>query len=186
MNYVLLVIGWIVYYTGHSVFASTFIKDRINLDQRNYRLIYTLLSTVGLLALLIFNAWIGGEFLFTKTGVITYLSLLLAGGGVMIIRAAFRNYSIRSFIGLKKEKDVRLKTDGINRYVRHPLYSGTILITMGYFLFDPRMASLITVLITWLYLWIGIRLEERKLIDAYGDEYREYQQQVAAIIPFVL
>ena len=37
--------------------------------------------------------------------------------------------------------------------------------------------------ITFVYLPIGIALEERKLIAAFGEEYRRYRREVPALIP---
>jgi len=34
------------------------------------------------------------------------------------------------------------------------------------------------------YIFIGIALEERDLVDLFGDEYRRYRQKVAMIVPF--
>jgi protein-S-isoprenylcysteine O-methyltransferase Ste14 len=33
------------------------------------------------------------------------------------------------------------------------------------------------------YVLIAIQLEERDLIDIFGDQYRRYRQQVAMLIP---
>jgi methanethiol S-methyltransferase len=37
--------------------------------------------------------------------------------------------------------------------------------------------------ITFLYLPIGIHLEEGKLIAVFGEEYRKYREEVPALIP---
>jgi protein-S-isoprenylcysteine O-methyltransferase Ste14 len=34
------------------------------------------------------------------------------------------------------------------------------------------------------YILIAIQLEERDLIDIFGDQYRRYRQQVAMLIPW--
>ncbi len=186
MKYVLLVAFWAAYFIVHSVLADPSVKEKVGLNPRPYRLIYSILSTVGLFLILFYNGWIGGEVLFSKTKFITYAGLLIAGAGVLVINASFRNYSFLAFIGLRNEQAGDFVTSGINAWVRHPIYSGTILITLGYFLFDPRLATLISVICAWIYLWIGIRLEEKKLLKQFGDKYRKYQQEVAAVIPFLL
>ncbi|MCA6074404.1 methyltransferase family protein [Fulvivirga sedimenti] len=186
MSYALLIAAWIMYFFLHSFLATDKVKSKFPGSARNYRLLYSAFSTVALLLLLFYNAWIGGDRLFGRSDFLKYISLFLAGGGVLIINAAFRNYSARAFLGLTEEPDQGLVTSGINAWVRHPLYSGTILITLGFFLFDPRAATLISVACVWIYLLIGIRLEERKLILRYGKAYEKYREEVAAIIPFLL
>jgi protein-S-isoprenylcysteine O-methyltransferase Ste14 len=186
MKYIILVICWAAYFAAHSIFAMYSVKDKIGLKARTYRLIYAFLSTIGLLAILFYNGWIGGENILSESGFLKNAALFLGAGGVIVLSAAFRNYSFFSFIGLKEERSGELVTTGINAWVRHPIYTGTILITLGLFLFDPRLATMISVLCIWIYLWIGIRLEEKKLVKIFGDKYRAYQQDVAAVIPFLL
>jgi protein-S-isoprenylcysteine O-methyltransferase Ste14 len=44
----------------------------------------------------------------------------------------------------------------------------------------------LTLLISYTYIGIGYRLEERKLIAIFGAEYLAYQQQVKALIPYIV
>ena len=186
MKYLLLVTAWLFYFFLHSLFAADSVKKRIPFPPRIYRLLYVVFSTAGLLALLFLNGWMGGEAMFSRTDFIQYISLFTAGAGVLIINAAFRNYSVRSFLGLESEIDGKLVTKGINSWVRHPFYTGTILITLGFYLIDPRISTLISVGCVWVYLVIGIYLEEKKLIRQYGQQYLDYRKDVAAVIPFIL
>ena len=34
------------------------------------------------------------------------------------------------------------------------------------------------------YFIVGSRFEEQKLLQAYGDEYRDYQQRTPSLMPF--
>ncbi len=178
-----LAIAWIVYLSLHSILASTEFKQRIPLNPRKYRLWYSVLSTVGLIILFWMVSRIPSPYFFERGGVLRYVSLMLATFGVMTIQLSFRHYPIRSFLGLADEPSTRLKTTGLLGVVRHPIYSGTILITIGFFLFIPNWPTLISCACIWAYLPIGIYLEEQKLISAYGDEYRNYRNRVPSIIP---
>jgi protein-S-isoprenylcysteine O-methyltransferase Ste14 len=186
MEYLLLAAAWTVYFVVHSILASDAVKQRTPLGQQAYRIFYSLISILGLLLLLYFNGAISGEPLIDRTSGVRYAALILAALGVIIANAAFKNYSAAEFLGLRKERNVKLVTTGINGWVRHPLYSATLLITAGFFLYDSRIATAVSVACIWLYLVIGIYLEEKKLVKVFGDSYREYQQNVAAVIPFIL
>jgi protein-S-isoprenylcysteine O-methyltransferase Ste14 len=78
-----------------------------------------------------------------------------------------------------------LVTSGPFAYVRHPLY-GTLLMTI------PPLAivwfSDLLFFIPWgLLLSIAhslVRLEERGLIRAFGEEYERYRQRVPALLPY--
>ena len=69
------------------------------------------------------------------------------------------------------------------RFVRHPLYAGFFLafwatpaMTMGHLLLAAGFS---------LYMLIAIRLEERDLIDVFGEAYVSYRRRVGMLIPHV-
>ena len=70
---------------------------------------------------------------------------------------------------------------GILSVIRHPWYTASILIIWTRHL---DVSALIVNLILTLYLIIGTYLEEQKLIDELGDEYRLYQKNVSMLFPF--
>jgi methanethiol S-methyltransferase len=185
-DYGFLVLGWIIYFAIHSVLAADAIKNIFrNLLQgrfRFYRIFYSLISTAGLLGLLFFNAMISGELLLNPQGLVRYLSLMLATFGVIIVSRAFKEHDVASFIGLRQE-EMKFSRSGILNYVRHPIYSGTILIVIGFFLFTPTIATLVSTVCIFVYLPIGIYLEEKKLIHFFGDQYLRYKREVPSLIP---
>ena len=119
---------------------------------------------------------------FKSEGVVRYLSLMFTTFGVMTIQIAFRQYKLKSFLGFAEEKN-EFKINGILKLVRHPIYSGLTLITIGFFLFMPNLPSLISCLSLFIYLPIGIYLEEKKLIATFGERYRQYKKTVSALVP---
>lgn len=186
MDYLSLIGFWILYFLVHSLLASqqvkSFFKKLMKRGFRFYRLFYSVIATTGLFFILFLNASISSELLFASDGLIRYLSLMLATFGVIVISRSFREYRFSSFIGLKTESSEFRKT-GILKYVRHPIYSGTILIVIGFFLFNPTRSTLISVCCIMAYLPIGIYLEERKLIKHFGDLYLTYKREVPSVFP---
>lgn len=183
--YGVLTAGWVAYFLLHSLLAEERVKKWASrwLSPRSYRRLYNIVAAAGLLAMLVITASIPAPVFFGSTGLIRYLSLLLTTCGVMLIHVSFRSYSIRSFLGLATDGTSPLKTEGVLRYIRHPLYAGIILITVGLVLFVPNLPTLIACGSVWLYVPVGIRLEERKLVRHFGDAYRAYRKSVPALVP---
>jgi methanethiol S-methyltransferase len=186
MPYLLLILSWTIYFFLHSWLASNsvkmFFEKRLRAWFHFYRLAYTAQSVIGLVAVLLVNGMIQTEYFFQSRGVVRYLSLVLATFGVLVINAAFKQYKLSSFIGLRKE-DPGFSSNGILKYVRHPIYSGVILLVLGFFLFSPNPPTLVSSLCIFVYLIVGIRLEERKLIQQFGDTYLLYKNKVPSLMP---
>lgn len=190
--YLLLLILWGVYFFLHSLFARPRVKDwtarRLPWLMPHYRLLYSVGSGLGLVGILFYNAVISHERLIPENDGTRYLGLMLATGGVLVIRQAFRVYSFQEFVGLKPQEQnkaigTRLQTEGILSRVRHPLYLGTLLLVLGFWLYIPTLANLLTTGVIILYLFVGIYLEEKDLLRQFGEVYRQYQREVPMIIP---
>lgn len=75
---------------------------------------------------------------------------------------------------------------GPYRFVRHPSYSGALLAFVGFGLCLRNWAALPVLLvpITVAFLW-RIHVEERALIEALGNDYRQYAGRTKRLIPVV-
>jgi protein-S-isoprenylcysteine O-methyltransferase Ste14 len=80
----------------------------------------------------------------------------------------------------------KLQVDGLNKYVRHPLYSGTLFFAWSFFLWEPRLSNFISCLCVLIYTLIGIRYEERKLLKTFGDDYKNYAAKVPMLFAKIL
>ena len=84
---------------------------------------------------------------------------------------------------MKHNRQQVLERGGLHGYVRHPLYSGTLIFIWALFLVFPLLSNLIAGIVISLYTWIGIRMEENKLLIQYGEDYRSYAAGVPMLIP---
>jgi len=76
-----------------------------------------------------------------------------------------------------------LQQSGLHKYVRHPLYLGTLLFIWGLVLIFPSLSNFIAVIVITIYIHIGIILEEKKLKLQFGECYIEYSKKVPGLIP---
>ena len=152
-----------------------------------YRPAYTLFSFIGLVLLLWWLVVMESPWLFNRSSFVfvTASVLMLAGFGLMAF--CIKKYFL-SLSGLKtlvnENYSNELIITGIHRYVRHPLYLGTFAFIWGLWLLFPTLSFLISNLVITIYTLVGIQLEEQKLVDEFGDQYKIYQQNVPKLLPW--
>lgn len=187
LDYFILFVSWVIYFFLHSVLASNHVKDqligKVFANTRSYRLFYAVVSTAGLLVILVIQLYLPSQSIIENNSWTQFAGLMFATFGLLIIKASFRYISLKSFIGLETEKEIELIRRGLHRKVRHPIYSGTILLAIGAVFFVPTDLMVISALSIFVYLPLGIMFEEEKLVKIYGVEYLTYKKTTPSILP---
>lgn len=85
-------------------------------------------------------------------------------------------------LGMRDEH--RLVTDGIYRFIRHPMYAAHLLwgVAQAMMLHNWIAGLSLIVLATPQYL-LRVGDEEEMMIDEYGQAYRDYMQRTGRILP---
>jgi protein-S-isoprenylcysteine O-methyltransferase Ste14 len=80
-------------------------------------------------------------------------------------------------------KEHKLVTNGIYRYIRHPLYTvgSSLFISFG-MMADNWFIAVLGIL-TFILMAIRTPKEEANLIEKFGDEYREYMKRTGRFLP---
>lgn len=79
-----------------------------------------------------------------------------------------------------------LVTSGIYKYIRHPQYSGFVLMIVGFLIQWPTIITLIMAPILLIMYTKLAKKEEKKMVELFGEKYEEYRKQVPAFIPIRL
>ena len=148
-------------------------------DSGSYLLIYAAsLVSVAIAILCRFNGW------GVTTGLFQYLGL-----GVLVVGSAFREwaiYRLGKFFSrvVEIEAGHRLITDGPYRFIRHPAYTGMALINVGTVMaLGTWLGALVALALILAATYYRIRVEEKLLLDTFGDEYQQYMQRTWRLIP---
>ncbi|WP_210397405.1 methyltransferase family protein [Motiliproteus sediminis] len=198
-----LALGFAAYAVLHSVLASTRCKQWVG-DQwpalvPAYRLLYNLIAVLLLLPILALVWLWPGDLVWQRPELLVWPANILAVAAVAAFIHSLNSYDLSLFSGSRQWQwrrgdsshpvdDGPVSIDGgesfsigfWHRFVRHPWYCFALLVLWTR---DMNAAQLAFYLLVTAYFVIGSRLEERKLIAAYGDRYRRYCQRVPGLLP---
>lgn len=133
----------------------------------------------------------GFTFAYSGIGALKELNIFIIGIGLILVGLVFRWISI---FQLKKAFTVdvaigaeqKLKTDGLYKLVRHPSYFGLLLIMTGFSICMHNFISILVIVIPiLLVINYRIQVEEKVLIDTFGNEYKVYQASTKRLIPWL-
>lgn len=190
LNYFYLILSWLVFGLLHSVLASRGVKrwalKIMGGYFKYYRLAYSLFATVNLLVVLRYHFLCEGPILWNPPLIESIIALPAALAGLVVMAICIAKYfpylsGIDAVLG--NVKPAVLEQTGMHKYVRHPLYSGTLLFVWAIFLGYPYMNNLIGCICISLYTVIGTYFEERNLVGEFGESYRRFQDEVPMFLP---
>lgn len=120
----------------------------------------------------------------------TVLLLLYFTGWAVVLASSFMINHFHLF-GLQQAlSGARDGTAGEHKFVmpllykvvRHPIQLGVLISLWS----APTLTEgrLLLAVVFTIYIFVGLRYEERDLVDYFGDEYRGYKTKVPKVIPF--
>jgi len=85
----------------------------------------------------------------------------------------------------KIEKTTKLVTEGIYKYIRHPLYGSLLLLAWGIFFKSVSTMGFFLVISTSFFLTLTAKIEEKENCKYFGKEYDSYIQRTKMSIPYL-
>lgn len=136
--------------------------------------------------------WRGGEDTLLRARFVPsnqWLPLL----GVLLLWAgvAFAIWA-RATLGRNWSAVVQVKHDhelierGPYRWVRHPIYTGLLMVYLGTTFTLGEWRGLLGTAIVGVSFWFKLKLEERWMREQFGERYEDYMRRVKALVPGVL
>jgi protein-S-isoprenylcysteine O-methyltransferase len=135
-------------------------------------------------------AWIGAfALVHVPQAAFGTAATLNAGIAVMVVGQIVRWWSIATlgrffttYVAIRSGH--RVVQSGPYRFVRHPSYTGILLIHLGAALCFGNALSVVALLVpVWWGLANRMRIEEAALAEAFGAEYREYMARTKRLLP---
>lgn len=122
------------------------------------------------------NVFPQGGGLFGLTWVFWFSGMLFFGLGVHLWSGAM--FHVWDAI-----QNMELSQKGPYRLVRHPMYAGALFMMSGAGLIWMGIIAILPALASYLLLKRLIEVEEKELVDRYGEEYEHYRGKVPPIVP---
>ena len=115
---------------------------------------------------------------FAAVGVATPLSLAV-GTAIVLLGTAVRLYASGYIL-----KNQELATSGPYGFVRHPLYTGNLLIIIGFSVASAIWwTAIVAIAFFWFYYPTAIEYEDRKLHRIFGERWETWAERVPALVP---
>jgi protein-S-isoprenylcysteine O-methyltransferase Ste14 len=114
-----------------------------------------------------------------------------ATGAVVCMSGLFVTIWARRTLAGNWSSDVTFKQGhelvkaGPYRFVRHPIYTGLLLMCLGSAMESGRLRSWLGVICVAVGFWIKLKQEEKLMLRHFPDDYPNYRKQVKALVPFV-
>ena len=112
-----------------------------------------------------------------------WCGFVLIGLGGFLLVWTFRNLGKNLTDTVVTRKNHSLVTTGPYQYVRHPFYLAGVAAIVGGSLVAANWFLLLAGLVPFGFLVARTRIEEEKLIERFGDEYRDYMATTGRFVP---
>jgi protein-S-isoprenylcysteine O-methyltransferase Ste14 len=180
---------WILFFLYWTV-SSFRAKQTVGTEPFLKRFVYYWLPLILAFLLLGPGKWFGHSLIrenfIPHTDLVGNIGLAIAFIGLAI--AFWARYLLGSnwSATVQQKSEHTLITAGPYKFVRHPIYSGLLLMFSGHALIVGDWRAIIAVLIVFVSFWFKLRKEERLMRTLFGEQYVRYLKVTKALVPGIL
>jgi len=124
--------------------------------------------------------------LLQRTPILDAASVALCAGGLTFTIWARQTLAGNWSSDVTFKQNHELIRTGPYRIVRHPIYTGLLVMFFGTALHIGQMRGIVSLALITLGFWIKLRQEERLMMQHFPDAYPNYRREVKALVPFVI
>jgi len=179
-----------LFFFQHSLMIRKSFRNRFQNPQQYGGVVYSISSSIPLLLVVVFSQESDMTLLIIQGPLrwglraIFALSILLMLWGVRSLGSldTFGTGAFLAHMEGRKPSALPFRVRGPYRWVRHPLYLVVLLLIWS---FPDITLDRLLFNISWtVWVVIGTMLEERDLVEEFGNAYREYQKHVPMLVPY--
>ena len=181
---ILLAVGWYVIRFPDERRARWAKVAKTERVPREYLLMAISAAGFGLIPLLYicFNFPRSADYPFHPTQ--AWLGILVALASLVMFRLTHRALGHFWSVSLDVREQHALVTDGIYRYVRHPMYTAFWLWAIAQALLLPNWVAGFAAIVGFGVLFFGrLPREEQLMLESFGDDYRKYMARTYRLVP---
>ncbi|MCE1253754.1 MAG: isoprenylcysteine carboxylmethyltransferase family protein [Anaerolineae bacterium] len=169
--------------------AFTLSHQQQDSDRRSERFSYGLISFFwyGTVFYALLDAWNLNWSLFPDSlWELQLLGILLTAAGLIMRFLARRTLGRHYSVKVETSPAHRLVNEGIYGYLRHPAYLGLICLLPGIALCEGSWGALLLAGVGGLpAILYRIQIEEKALLEWFGEDYRTYSKHTWRLIPYI-
>jgi len=154
-----------------------------SIKHRRYHAIPRFFSfeSIFILVLLCTRVWFHNPFSWYQT--ISWIFLLISAYAGL---AGFITLKVRGKPKGNFENTTFLVKSGIYSMIRHPLYLSLFCLGTGVMMKNPGVYEIILGAINAVAVFYTARIEEKEMIEKFGEPYREYIKETKMFLPYIL
>lgn len=115
-----------------------------------------------------------------------YIGILIIIAGILLRFTAIISLGKFFTVDVTIRQGHTLKKDGLYKYFRHPSYFASLLSFVGFGISLNNWISLIIITAAIVVAFsIRVRVEEKVLIEQFGEEYLTYKKHTSGFMPFI-